>query len=140
MKKKKDELIQLFNTDAVASWRAVTAIYRSVYSRLDQELQKSDLNIARMEILIIILLNGPTRPVDLAKEMATSRANISTFLKRLTANEILKEVYETGSKRAVYDLTKKGEKILTNHLRDHLKRVENIMPVLSKQSLKKIAL
>lgn len=137
--KKTKELSELFESDAVKSWRAITAVYRHVYSYLDQELQKSDLNISRMEILIILFLEGPARPVDLAKKMASSRANISMFLKRLTKDKILETFYEEGSKRALFALTKEGERLLKSHLKDHLKRVDSIMPLLSKQSLKRLS-
>lgn len=60
--------------------------------------------------------------------MKVSRANITTFLKRLTDDGLIRTTLENGSeKRPAYELTKKGIKFFETVLPSHLGNVEKIM-------------
>lgn len=60
--------------------------------------------------------------------MKVSRANITTFLKRLTDDELITTTTENGSeKRPDYTLTKKGVKFFEQVLPSHIGNVEKVM-------------
>lgn len=132
-----DELKALFAHPEVDAWRAVTRGYRSMYAHLDKELQQQDMNISRLEILILLLLQGSMRSIDLSKEMVTSRANMSMFLKRLVVDNLVEK--EDESARGSYKLTKKGLSTLKKQLPLHLERVRERMPAISQKSLKTLS-
>lgn len=66
--------------------------------------------------------------------MKVSRANITTFLKRLTEDGLINSTIENGSeKRPAYELTKKGVKYFELVLPSHISNVKKKMPAFPEE-------
>lgn len=66
--------------------------------------------------------------------MKVSRANITTFLKRLIEDGLIKSTLENGSeKRPAYQLTKKGVKFFETVLPSHIGNVKKKMPAFPEE-------
>ncbi|MBT3584711.1 MAG: MarR family transcriptional regulator [Halobacteriovoraceae bacterium] len=128
---------KLLERPKVASWVGIFSTYRMVFSHLGQTLNKMDCSISRFQILLNLYFNGATTPIALSRKLDVSRANITTFLRRMIGDGLIETTTSDGGteKRPAYRLSRKGISTFEKLLPQHIAEVENIMPVFSQEML-----
>lgn len=134
----RQDYYELMARPKVESWLTILNTYKAIFNHLDMRLQEQGCSISRFQILINLKLQDDVTPVKLAKRMQVSRANMSTFLKRLINDGLVKTQISANSKRPTYLLSSKGEKYLANIFPRHIEDVETIMEVFDKKDLVKL--
>jgi len=110
MTKASEKVLDLLKQDKIQNWRSLMRAFEGVYHGLECSLSKEGLSISRFQIMFYLYTEEYMAPVDLARKMLVSRANISTFLKRMMADDLVMECPKSKSlKRPCYRLTKKGK-------------------------------
>lgn len=126
--KNQDKVDKLLSSPKVRSWRSLFNAYKAVSYHFERSLIELNCTVPRFQILLHLHTTGPHTPVTLSRLLKVSRANITTFLKRLTDDELIQSTVENGSeKRPAYELTKKGVKYFEGVLPAHIQNVESIM-------------
>lgn len=138
-KLKSKKMIDLLNYPEVQSWRAIMQAYQQIYRFLETELLKADCSIPRFQIFFYLYFQGPISSIDLANLMNVTRGNISTFLSRLIADELvyLSSGHGRGSKQFIH-LSDRGIDLFESFFPAHIQRVISVAPKLSKSSLKSL--
>ena len=132
---KRDNLLKILLNPEVESWMAILFAYRKTLERLEQALLANGCSASRFQILFFLYFDGTLSPVQISRKMSVTRGNISTFLKRMEADRLLKRRIPEGQKRPVYSLTKHGKEFFEGILPNHVKRVRQLVPALSKESV-----
>ena len=128
---------KLLSSNKVVTWRTLFNTYRSLFSYFETQLSENGCTVPRFQILLHLYLDGPLTPINLSKILDVSRANITTFLKRLQEDQLITPTEEKGTKRRpAWELTKKGIKSFEEILPAHVKNVEEVVTPLPKNALK----
>ncbi len=135
---KDQKLKTLLNKPEVATWRSVMHCFKTVFTYLEQGLVDDSCSVSRFEILFILYFEPKTSAVDLSRKMHVTRGNISTFLKRVENDQLVKKSIPEGRKRPVYELTPKGRHFFEKIFPEHIKRIQEICPTLSPATIKKL--
>lgn len=118
----------LLDTPKIRSWRALFNAFKFLSAEFESSLLELGCSVPRFQILLHLHTTGPHTPVTLSRLLKVSRANITTFLKRLQEDKLIKATLENGSeKRPAYELTKKGIKFFEEVLPIHTGNVESLM-------------
>ena len=132
--KNTEKVSKLLASPEVSSWRALFNAFKSLSSEFESSLLEHDCSVPRFQILLHLHTTGPHTPVTLSRLMKVSRANITTFLKRLTEDGLINSTIENGSeKRPAYELTKKGVKYFELVLPSHISNVKKKMPAFPEE-------
>jgi DNA-binding MarR family transcriptional regulator len=127
MRKKTKDFEKLLYRPKVKSWRILFRTHRAVFQYLDSEMRKKDCSISKFQILLLIYFNGPMTPVALSRSLNVSRANTTTFLRRIVKEGLIEATTEGGSeKRPAFNLTPKGEEYFEGVFPDHIDDIEKI--------------
>jgi len=115
----------------IVGWSTIFATYKSIFNFLDCELQKKDCSISKFQILLNLYFNGPMTPVEISRKLNTSRANTTTFIKRILTKELIIPTHERGTlKRPAYKLTREGENYFEKLFPQHVSNVDRVMEIL----------
>jgi len=114
-------------SEAVLCWKTIVFAYRTVVDELEYKLKEKGFSISKFQILYMLYFQAPLKPVHLAKEIKVSKANISTFIKRMKMEDLVKEVYLGGEKWPHYELTSKGSKIFEEVFPDHVDIISQLI-------------
>ena len=126
--KNKDRVNKLLDTQKIRSWRALFNAFKFLSAEFESSLLELGCSVPRFQILLHLHTTGPHTPVTLSRHLKVSRANITTFLKRLQEDKLIKPTLENGSeKRPAYELTKTGIKFFEEVLPAHTDNVERLM-------------
>lgn len=126
--KNSDKVTKLLGSPEVRSWRALFNAFKALSTHLEKSLIELDCTVPRFQVLLHLHTTGPHTPVALSRLMMVSRANITTFLKRLSEDDLIQTTTENGSeKRPAYELTKNGVKFFEQVLPAHISNVERIV-------------
>ncbi len=137
--KTKKAMAALLKLPAVASWRMLMSVYQNYYSKLAEAMAKDGVSYSRFQILYLLYFEGPTSATCLAQKLLVSRANISTFSRRLELDGlILQRPLNPGSKRKNFHLTAKGEKIFEKVAPAHVRRVQKLIKPFSASAMKEL--
>jgi len=127
MRKKTKDFEKLLNRPKVKSWRILFRTHRAIFQFLDSELRKNDCSVSKFQILINLYFNGPMTPVQISRQLNVSRANTTTFLRRIVNEGFICTTTENGSaKRPAFDLTPKGEEYFEAAFPDHIAHIEKV--------------
>ena len=137
-KLQKRKLEMLLELSEVRSWRSLMGAYQSIYRQLERALLTENCSIPRFQILFYLYFEGPTTGVELSRKLFVTRGNISTFLRRLQADGILKKPEEGAKKRQLLQLTDHGKKTFEDLFPRHIDRVRSLMPPLDVKTLEKL--
>lgn len=127
----KKELLDLFNSPEVQSWRALMDAFRFIFVQLEKGLMADNCSMSRFQILIILYTEGQLAAVEIARKLVVTRGNISTFLRRMESDGLVATTIPNGQKRPVYFLTKKGILLFEKIFPQHIERVHHYAPKLS---------
>ena len=134
--KSKPKLAALLQSPEVDSWRALMRAFQSIYQQLEKSLLVEDCSISRFQILFVLYMEGPLPAVKIARRLLVTRGNISTFIKRLHADELIMPiVIKPEQKRPFFQLTAKGRDLFESLFPRHIERVKKLMKPLSKEVL-----
>ena len=126
--KNKETVNKLLDTQKIRSWRALFNAYKFLSAEFEKSLLELGCSVPRFQILLHLHTTGPHTPVTLSRLLKVSRANVTTFLKRLQEDKLIKPTLENGSeKRPAYELTKTGIKFFEEVLPAHTGNVERLM-------------
>lgn len=133
----KKKNIELLDSPEVSSWRNLFLTYRAVFSELETKLLQVGCTVPRFQILLHLYLDEQLAPISISKKLKVSRANITTFLKRLIEDELIESTTINGAteKRPHYKLTLKGNKYFEKLLPGHIDNIKAIMKPFNKQTL-----
>lgn len=134
--KKKSKLDLLNNTEAVLSWKALMFAYRTTYNILEKNLMKEGCSIPRFQILYFLYFEGSLKPSEIAKKGGVSLPNITTFLKRMTIDDLIHECWDDGGKRPKYKLNKNGVAFFENIFPNHVEQVTLLITPMPKSIYK----
>lgn len=127
--------LELLNKPKIKAWSEIFSTYRSVFSYLDAELQKKHCSISKFQILLSLYFTGPMTPVEISRKLSTSRANTTTFLRRISDDGLIGPTQERGTiKRPAYKLTKNGMKYFEEIFPQHILNVEKVLENFSKDT------
>ncbi|MDZ4662703.1 MAG: MarR family winged helix-turn-helix transcriptional regulator [Pseudomonadota bacterium] len=137
MKNKKQRLGQLLGAREVESWRALMNAFQTLYRSFDEALLKDGCTYSRFQLLFFLYFEGSLAPVEISKKMLVTRSNITMFLRRMIADDLVTECPESLSiKRPCYMLTAQGKQFFENIFPNHIQRVRTSMPILPTDSIK----
>ncbi len=122
----------------IKSWRSVMFAYRHILNQLERKLVAEGCSIPRFMIMFELYMSGSLQAVEIARRLFVTRGNISTFLKRMTDDNLIKPITPEGQKRPVYVLTKEGLKYFEELLPSHIERVKLLVPVLDEETMAKL--
>ncbi|MFT6070626.1 MAG: DNA-binding MarR family transcriptional regulator [Bacteriovoracaceae bacterium] len=127
----------LLDTQKIRSWRALFNAFKFLSAEFESSLLELGCSVPRFQILLHLHTTGPHTPVTLSRLLKVSRANITTFLKRLQEDNLIKPTLENGSeKRPAYELTKTGIKFFEEVLPAHTGNVERLMTPFPEEFIK----
>ncbi len=122
----------LLNDPHVESWRALMAAFQAIYTQLESALRAEDrCSIPRFQILFYLYFEGPLPASEIAKRLIVTRGNISTFLKRLESDGVIRDARaDSAKKRRRLELTTQGIEQFEQLFPQHINRVKKLMPAL----------
>lgn len=122
----------LLDDPQVESWRSLMAAFQAVYTRLESALRAEEqCSIPRFQIFFYLFFEGPLPASEIAKRLLVTRGNISTFLKRLESDGVIRPARaDAAKKRPRLELTSQGATQFEQLFPRHIRRVKNLMPAL----------
>lgn len=122
------KLKKLLEEPAVKEWRSLMFSFKTLYKEFEEALLQEGCSYARFQILFFLYFEGAHAPISLSRKLLVTRANISTFLKRMKQDGLIKEVpSKKSNKRPDYSLTAKGEKAFEEIFPQHVRRIKKGM-------------
>ncbi len=122
----------LLDDPQIESWRSLMAAFQAVYTRLESALRAEEqCSIPRFQIFFYLYFEGPLPASEIAKRLLVTRGNISTFLKRLESDGVIRPARaDAAKKRPRLELTSRGATQFEQLFPRHIRRVKNLMPAL----------
>lgn len=132
---KNRKMASLLKHPAVASWRLLSSAFQINFSILEEAIIQEGLSYSRFQILSYLYFDGPSSAACLAQDLYVSRANMSTFCKRLEIDElVIQRPAKVGSKRNFFHLTKKGSELFEKVFPSHIERVKKVAIIFSSRT------
>ena len=132
----KERYVEEMKNPQVESWLSVLRTYRTMFHFLDTRLQQAGCSIPRFQVLIVLCLEDQETPVNIARRLSVSRANVSTFLKRLIADGLIQKNTIPESRRSTYSLSPKGQSYLKEIFPEHISHIKEVMEVFDPKHLR----
>lgn len=125
----------LLEIPEVKSWRALMVAFKSIFSQLEKGLMAEGCSVSRFQILFNLYFDGEVPAVEIARKLVVTRGNISTFLRRMESDNLVKKRVPPGQKRPVYSLTERGISFFEAILPAHIERVRKFAPKLDAKTI-----
>lgn len=126
-----EELKTLYSDPRIQTWSAIYGTYKTMMIPLETALQEEKCSFSRLQIMFQLYFHGGKLPAELASSLNVSRANISTFIKRLINDEVVCSM--SDAKRPKYTLTPKGIEEFERYFPKHLDRIKKLIPTASNE-------
>lgn len=124
----------------VRSWQSLMQAYRTVAQNLESALLKADCSLSRFQILYLLYFEGASPASVLVRKLGVTRGNISTFLKRMLIDGLVKVDVSVGSpSRPFYILSDHGQSYFESIFPEHIAQIKGEMPALSDTALQLLA-
>lgn len=128
MDDKKSEFKQLLSQDALKEWQKLNRSVSELNQILEKSLQEKDMGLSRFQIFSLLYFEGPLRASEIAKKMHVTRGNISMFLKRLLADNLLRVSDKTASlKRPAYELNDNAQELFSDSFPIYIETIKSYM-------------
>lgn len=105
---------------------------------LESALQREGFTVPRFQIMFYLYFQGPLLPSTIADLMTVTRGNITAFLKRLTADKIVKTVPGRSQGRPKYALTAKGKREFESMFPAHAERVKKLVLPMTANAIERL--
>lgn len=119
----------------VKSWRALMMAFKAIFSQLEKGLMAEGCSVSRFQILFNLYFDGEMPAVEIARKLVVTRGNISTFLRRMESDGLIRKRIPKGQKRPLYSLTERGNGFFEAILPAHIGRVRRLAPKLSAETI-----
>ena len=127
---------KLKNDTALVLWRHLIVMVESIYSDLEKALAEKDCSYPRFRLLFILYFEAPYSAAKLASRLRVTRSNLSTFIKRLESDGLIKACPLVSTKsRPLYVLTEMGTSYTEELMSFHFKNVKKLQIFKMKKSL-----
>lgn len=127
------KMLKLLNHPKVQAWRAVMSTFEGVIELLEKQLSEQGIHISRFLIMFHLYFEGSLSAVELARKLRVTRGNISTFIKRLEADDQIEICASSPSEsRPKYCLTDSASADFEHIFTNHAELVKKLIPGLSK--------
>ena len=131
---------RLVSHDEVKSWRSVLNCYKALAAIFESEMQAEGLSLSRFQVMFHLYFTGPMKPVEIADLAMATRSNVSTFIKRMTNDGVVRATPKSAeSRRPMYELTPRGRRQFETIFPGHIARVRELMPPLPAGAVKSLA-
>ncbi len=129
------EVSLLLEMPHVKNWRLLMGAFDRVRREIEIELSANGLSISRFQVLFLLYTEDFMAPVEIAKRMLVTRANISTFLKRMKTDGLIIECPNSkSSKRPCFRLTQQGIKDFESVFPKHVDVLKKFVPAFSQKT------
>lgn len=124
-------------TDLVVSTMELSErAFRLLFPLLPKQWLSLDLSTSQLKVVLLLLLNGPSRMSTIASSLGVSLATATGVVDRLVERGIVVREGDPGDRRVVLcRLSKKGEKMLVELWQLAGQRVETMFRSLSEEKL-----
>lgn len=127
---------KLKNDTTLVLWRHLLIMIENSYADLEKALIEKDCSYPRFRLLFILYFEAPYSAAKLASRLRVTRSNLSTFIKRLEADDLIIACPLVSSKaRPLYGLTEKGTSYTEELMSFHFKNVKKLQIFKLKKSL-----
>lgn len=130
-----EKMKQLLDVPEVRSWRALMGAFNTIFSELEKGLVSDDCSISRFQILFHLYFDGSLAAVEIARLLLVTRGNISTFLRRMEGDGLVKKRAPVGQRRPLYSLTAGGRRFFEEIFPPHIRRVRGLAPILDQKTI-----
>lgn len=135
----KEKMLSLLKIPEVQSWRSLLRSFRYVVGEINHKMLKMGCSLPRFQILFHLYFKGPLPAVRIAEIMVVTRGNISTFLKRMQADGLIRPASEVGTKsRPYFELSPEGEKTFEEIFPAHVEMILELVRPFSEITRKEI--
>lgn len=118
------------------TWQKLIVLVKNLYAQLETALGEKDCSYPRFRLLFILYFEAPYSAAKLAQRLRVTRSNLSTFLKRLEVDGLLKACPLVSTKtRPLYVLTTKGTSYTEELMSFHFANVKKLQIFKSKKSI-----
>ena len=105
-------------------------------AKLEKSLAEKDCSYPRFRLLFILYFEAPYSAAKLAQRLRVTRSNLSTFIKRLEADGLIKACPLVSTKtRPLYVLTPKGTSYTEELMSFHFSNVKKLHILKSRKSI-----
>lgn len=117
--------LQKFNSlKEVEAWKTMRLSYCTIFNELESSLQLEGCSISKFQILYTLYFDGPLKQVKLAEQSKVTKSNISTFMKRIESEKLVRKLFVDQEKRPKFILTNKGEKFFERIFPIHVSNIK----------------
>jgi len=125
----KERLKKLLSDPQVRSWRLLFHAFQGIYHQLESELNEVGSSVPRFQMSFVLYFEGAKSAAELSRRLFVTRGNMSTFIKRLLKDEVIRVCpYSPSPKRPFYILTEVAFKNFENLFPRHVKKVKTEPP------------
>jgi len=126
----------LLESPEVITWLSILLTTRQVCGFLESRLTSRGYTLPRFQIFFYLYFFGPRSASQLAKDLLVTRGNISSFLKRLIAENLIEKIPSPKhKKRKLSQLTGLARKEFEELLPEHIKRIREVVRPLDSACL-----
>ena len=111
------------------------AAFKVIFSQLEKGLMAEGCSVSRFQILFYLYFDGETAAVEIARKLVVTRGNISTFLRRMESDGLIKKRVPKGQKRPLFSLTERGYSFFEAIFPSHIERVRRFAPKLDARTI-----
>lgn len=130
---------RLLAHDEVKSWRSVLNSYKALAAVFESEMQAEGLSLSRFQVMFHLYFSGPMKPVEVADLAMATRSNVSTFIKRMINDGVVRATSKSAeARRPMYELTPRGRRQFETIFPEHIARVRELMPALPSTAVKNL--
>ncbi len=127
---------KLKNDTTLVLWRQLLLLVEQSYAELEESLTREDCSYPRFRLLFILYFEAPFSAAKLASRLRVTRSNLSTFIKRLEADGLIKACpLVSTNTRPLYVLTPQGTIYTEGLMSFHFNNVKKLQIFKSKKSL-----
>jgi DNA-binding MarR family transcriptional regulator len=127
---------KLKNDTTLVLWRQLLLLVEQSYAELEESLSKEDCSYPRFRLLFILYFEAPFSAAKLASRLRVTRSNLSTFIKRLEADGLIKACPLVSTKtRPLYVLTPQGTDYTEGLMSFHFSNVKKLPIFKAKKSI-----
>ncbi len=92
------EVLLLLDSPKVKLWRTMLLSVEMIYEELGRKLNQKNCSYPRFRVLFALYFDGPLSASQLASRTRVSRANMSSFVRRLAEDDLIAPCASTSTR------------------------------------------
>ena len=114
------------------AWLQLVRAYNFIEARISADLRRSDLTLARFDVLVVLSKAGPMSQQALADHLFVTKGNIVGLIDRLSARKLVqRQASETDGRVNLITVTPSGRRIVDRVLPRQMQLIAELMRPLS---------